>query len=209
MRIWMLAATTLALAAGIPLAAQDVNLGLGIMVGLPTGALDSTSYPDGATEAYSSGLGAKFTASWPVAHALAVRLNVSGITFNGTGSAPQTYNWNVQDSMFSVGGEAEYFLPDGSAERHLGTYLVGGLHSSFERFSASNYDPGFYPATTLEKTRLAATAGLGHTFRAYRRTRWSLEAVYHKTLTGTSSNDAALVGFPASDYVELYTGFVF
>lgn len=209
MRIWVLAATTLALAAGPALAAQEANFGLGLTLGVPTGALNSSSYPDGVTETYNSGVGAQFTVSWPVQPALAVRLNLSGITFDGTGSAPETYNWNVQDSIFSIGGEAEYFLPDGSASRHLGTYLFGGLHSDFERFAASDYDPSAFAATTVNKTRLAGTLGVGHTFRYYGRYKWSVEAAYHKTLTGTDSNDDAGVGFPAADYLKLYLGFAF
>jgi len=209
MKTWILAATALALTTGAPLAAQTPNFGLGVIVGTPTGALSSTSYPDGSSEAYNSSLGAQFTMSWPVERNLALRLNASGITFDGTGSAPQTYNWNVQDSVFSLGCEAELFLPDGNVERHLGTYLIGGLHTDFERFSASDYDPTYFAATTVNKTRLAATVGLGHTFRAYGRYHWTLEAAYHKTLTGTDSNDLAGVGYPASDYLKFYAGFAF
>ena len=203
----LLSITALALASGMPLAAQTPHFGLGVIVGTPTGALNSTSYPDGSAETYNTGFGAQFTMSWPVDRNLALRLNVSGITFDGTGSAPHTYNWNVQDSVFSLGGEAELFLADGNAERHLGTYLIGGVHSDFERFSASDYDPTYFAATTVNKTRFAATVGLGHTFRSYGRYHWTLEAAYHKTLTGTDSNDLAGVGFPASDYLKFYAGF--
>jgi hypothetical protein len=209
MKFWILAATTLALTTGGSLAAQTPHFGVGLLVGVPTGALNSTSYPDGTSETYNTGLGAQFTMSWPVAQSLALRANVSGITFDGTGRAPQTYDWNVQDSAFSLGCEAEYFLADGSADRHLGTYLIGGLHTDFERFSASDYDPSYFAATTVNKTRLAGTVGIGHTFRAYGRYRWSLEAAYHKTLTGTGSDDSAGVGFPASDYLKLYGGITF
>jgi hypothetical protein len=209
MKTWILAATTLALAAGLPLAAQEPHFGVGVILGAPTGALNSTSYPDQATEAYNSGLGAQFTVSWPVDPALAVRLNVSGITFDGTGSAPMTYNWNVQDSIFSLGSEAEIFLADGSADRHLGTYLIGGLHLDMERFAASDYDPSSWSATTVNKNRIAGTVGVGHTFRGRGWGRWTLEAAYHKTLTDTSSNDDAGVGFPASDYLKFYAGLEF
>jgi hypothetical protein len=209
MKTWILAASVLALTTAAPLAAQTPNFGVGVILGVPTGALNSASYGDGSSETYNTGFGAQFTASWPVEQNLALRLNVSAITFDGTGSAPRTYNWNVQDSMFSVGGEAEIYLPDGNAQRHLGTYLIGGLHTDFERFSASDYDPTYFAATTVNKTRLAATAGVGHTFRAYGRYHWTLEAAYHKTLTGTDSNDSAGVGFPASDYLKVYAGFAF
>lgn len=209
MRIGSLAALTLALAAASPLSAQQPSFGAGFILGAPTGALSSTSYPDTASEKYNGGVGGQFTISWPVDRSLAMRLNLSAITFDGTGSAPQTYNWNVQDSMFSIGGEAEVFMAGGSAERHLGTYLIGGLHADFERFAASNYDPTYFAATTLNKTRLAATAGIGHTFRTYGRLRWTLEGAFHKTLTDTSSDDSAGIGFPASDYLKFYGGFTF
>ncbi len=209
MKTWILAATTLALATAAPLAAQTPNFGLGLILGVPTGALNSSSYPDGQNETYNSSLGGQFTVSWPVQQALALRLNLSGIAFDGTGSAPGFYNWNVQDSVFSIGGEAELFLPDGNVERHLGSYLIGGLHSDFEHFSASNFDPSYAAFTSVDKTRLAATVGFGHTFRGYGRTHWTLEAAYHKTLTGTDSNDSAGLGFPASDYLKFYAGIAF
>lgn len=209
MKSWILAGTILALALGTPLAAQDVHYGVGLILGGPTGALNSTSYPDGSRETYDNGLGAQFTASWPLDRSLAMRLNVSGISFYGTGMAPQTFDWNLRESVFSVGGEAEVFVADGNAPRHLGTYLIGGLHADFERFSASDYNPSFFNATSVNKTRLAATAGIGHTFRSYGRSRWSLEAAYHRTLTGTDTNNDAGVGFPAADYVKLYVGLAF
>ena len=217
MKRWVLTCISLTLAAGGPLATLEAqaawngrpNLGVGLLVGVPTGALGRTSYGDGSSETYNTGLGAQFTLSWPVAPALSLRLNASGITFQGTGRAPQTYDWNVQDQTFSLGGEAELFLADGNAARHLGTYLLGGLHADFERFSASNYDPSYDAAAAVNKTRLGATLGLGHTFRTYGGYRWSLEAAYHKTLTDTASDDSALVGFPAADYVQLYAGYTF
>jgi len=209
MKHWILAGTILVLAAGRPLAAQEVHYGVGLITGVPTGALSGSSYPDGSRETYDPGFGAQFTASWPLDRALALRLNLSGITFYGTGTAPQTFDWNLRESVFSVGGEAEVFMQDGSAPRHLGTYLIGGLHADFERFSASDYNPSFFSATTVNKTRLAATAGIGHTFRSYGRPRWSLEAAYHKTLTGTDSDNGAGVGFPAADYLKLYVGLAF
>lgn len=169
MKILVLTATTLALSIGAPMAAQRPNYGVGVLLGVPSGALNSKSYSDASTETYNSGLGAQFTASWPLDRNLGLRLNVSGIDFNGTGSAPQTYNWNVEDSLFSIGAEGEVFLSDGNVERHLGTYLIGGLHTDFERFAASDYDPSVFAATTVNKTRLAATVGVGHTFRVYGR----------------------------------------
>ena len=120
MKKWMLAASALALVAA-PLAAQEAHYGVGLVVGVPTGALSNTSYPDGSNESYNSGLGVQFTVSWPVDQSLALRVNFGGISFDGTGSQPQFSDWNVQDSIFSIGGEAQLFLADGNARRHLGT----------------------------------------------------------------------------------------
>ncbi len=209
MRIWIPVGITLALAAATPLAAQQPNFGLGVTLGVPTGALNSSSYPDGSQETYDSGVGGQFTLSWPLDRSLAMRLNVSGISFYGTGRAPGFFDWNLRESMFSVGGEAQVFMADGNASRHVGTYLLGGLHADFERFSASDSDPRSFAATSISKTRLGGTAGIGHTFRSYGRSRWSMEAAYHKTLTGTDSNTDAGVGFPAADFVKFYVGFAF
>jgi hypothetical protein len=64
MKMWIAAATAFALATGAPLAAQTANFGLGVLVGVPTGALNSTSYPDGSTETYNSTLGGQLTGTW-------------------------------------------------------------------------------------------------------------------------------------------------
>ena len=215
MRRMVLAALTLVLAAA-PLAAQDPHFGLGLVLGFPTGALNSTTYADGRTEGYNTGVGVQFTASWPVSRSLALRVNVGGITFNGTGSTPSNPNWNLEEDLVSFAGEAEYFLPGSSVSRHLGTYLIGGLGLDVEHFSAGSaysyaygYDYVYGPTVTADRTRLAATAGIGHTFRSYGRYRWSLEAVYHKTLTDTGDTSATGVGYPSADFLKCSVGFGF
>ena len=199
---WLPTLITLALAAG-PLAAQEPMYGLGMVVAGPVGALNSTTYASGAAESYNSGLGAQFTVSWPLDRSLAVRLNLGGTTYNGTATQGAS-NWNLYDATVSFGAEAEYFLGAGNANRHLGTYLIAGLALDFERFSTSSWDP-YTVSSAIDKNRLGANAGLGHTFRSYRRWCWTLEAVYHQTLTDTATN-AGAGAFPAGKYTRLVPG---
>lgn len=206
MKKWILAATTLALATGVPLAAQDPHFGIAVNVGIPTGAFNSTSYGGGITETYDSALGLQFTASFPVDRSLAFRLNVNGSTFSGHGDEPGYPRYNTQNSMFSVGGEAQIFLGNGNAQRHIGSYLIGGLSADIERFTASYDDPNFYPDTVLNKTRLGLNVGFGHSIRYVGRWRWTFEATFHKTLT---SHDTNAGDPPASDLVRLGAGIVF
>jgi len=209
MRNWILTATTLALAAGMPLAAQGASLGLAAVLGAPTGVFNSTTYGDGSTETYDPALGLQFTASFPMDRALALRLNLTGMNFSGhrNDANPPGYRYRAQDSMFSLGGEAQVFLGDGNAMRHTGSYLIGGLSLDLERFDISVNDPNNFDALiadTVTKSRLGLEAGFGHSFRYYGRMRWTLEAVYHKTLTGTAEGDP-----PASDFVKISYGVVF
>jgi hypothetical protein len=208
MKKWIFAATTLVLASGAPLAAQDVHFGIGVNLSVPTGAFNSTNYGGGARETYDSALGAQFTVSFPVDRSLALRLNIGGTTFSGTGDDPggRPSHYNTQNAMFSIGGDAQVFLADGDARRHVGTYLIGGLALDMERFSASVDDPSFFPDTVLNKTRLGLNVGLGHSFRYVGRWRWTLEATFHKTLT---AHDTDAGDPPAADFARLGFGFIF
>jgi hypothetical protein len=208
MKNLILAATTLVLAAGAPLAAQNAHLGVAVNLGVPTGAFSSTTYSDASQESYDPGLGFQFTASFPVDRSLAFRLNLGGNTFRGKYDQPGNYRQDVQDAMFSVGGEAQIFLADGNAMRHLGSYFIGGMALDLEKFSASDsgYDPSFFPNTVVNKSRLAVVAGFGHSFPYAGRWRWTLEAVYHKTLTSYDTNAGDP---PPADFVRISAGFVF
>ena len=57
----------------------------------------------------------------------------------------------------------------------------------------------------LLQPRTALVAGFGHSFRYSGRGRWTLEAAYHKTLSGVDTAN----GFPPADYVRLSVGMVF
>ncbi len=207
MKHWILAAATLALVTGAPLAAQEPHFGIGLTVGVPTGAFNSTTYPSGATESYESALGLQFTASFPVDRSLAWRLNLSGQTFSGHADDPAVRDrLNTQDAMFSIGGDAQIFLGTGNAQRHLGTYLIGGLALDLERFTASYDDPSFYPDSTINKSRLGLNVGIGHSVRYVGRWRWNFEATYHKTLT---SHDTGAGDPPAADFIRLGAGVTF
>ncbi|BDU74552.1 outer membrane beta-barrel protein [Mesoterricola silvestris] len=206
MKTWILAATTLALTVGAPLAAQEPHFGLGVTVGVPTGALNSTTYAGGATESYDSTLGLQFTASFPVDRSLAWRLNLSGQTFSGHVDEPGQFRVNTQDAMFSIGADAQIFVGGGNAQRHIGTYLIGGLALDLERFSSSYDDPSYYPDTVTNKSRMGLNVGIGHSMRYIGRWRWNFEATYHKTL---SSHDTGAGDPPAADFIRLGAGVVF
>lgn len=206
MKFWIPAATTLALAMGGPLAAQEPHFGIGVTVGVPTGAFNSTTYGSGIRESYESALGLQFTASFPVDRSLAWRLNLSGQTFSGHVDEPGQYRINTQDAMFSIGGDAQIFVGGGNAQRHLGTYLIGGLALDLERFTASLDDPSFYADEVTNKSRLGLNVGIGHSMRYVGRWRWNFEATYHKTLTG---HDTGAGDPPAADFIRLGAGVTF
>lgn len=202
-------------AAAVPLAAQTPNLGVAVNVCVPTGGFNNTNYADGSSEGYDTNLGAQFTLSFPVDRNFALRLNVGGVTFTGDGNLAgmdyrdptATVHGNLQDSMWSVGGEAQLFFADGNAMRHVGSYFIGGLSLDFERFSWSQFnDPNFYPDAVTNKTRLGADVGFGHSFRGVGRWRWTLEGVYHTTLTNADTNAGDP---PASSFVKVSVGMIF
>ena len=203
MNRWIFAAVAVAVMAG-PLASQDVHLGLGVDIGVPTGDF-SSSYAGAYSQSYNTNLGVRLTASFPVDRNLAFRASLGGSTFTGTAGFPDGSSENLQDDMFTLGGEAQFFLGNGNALRHVGTYLVGGAELDFERFSASISDPTYFPDSVANRSRLALVAGIGHSFRYYGRGRWTLEAAYHKTVTDVNTMN----GFPPADYVRLSVGMVF
>ncbi len=201
-----MAAIALVLASGVSLAAQDAHLGLSVNLNVPTGAFSSTTYAGPITEAYDPALGVAFTASFPVDRSMAFRLNLSGTTFSGHADEPGYDRYNLQDAMFSLGGEVQLFMAGGDAQRHLGSYLIGGLSVDLERFSASYGDPSFYADNAVSKTRLGATVGFGHSFRYVGRWRWNMEVTFHKTLTAYDTNAGDP---PPADFVRVGAGIVF
>ena len=207
MRKWILAGIALGLVTGGTLAAQEPRFGLGFTVNVPTGALNSSTQA-GATDTYNTTLGAQFTVSWPLSSQVALRLNVAGATFDGSRNWASGGGYNLQDEMLNVGGDLQIFLGQGSARRHVGAYLIGGLSADMERFTGSTDDPGFYPDYSVNRTRLGAQAGLGYSCPDAGRMRWTLEGVFHKTLTGTDASFDTRAT-PAADFAKLYVGFIF
>jgi hypothetical protein len=88
---------------------------------------------------------------------------------------------------------------------------VAGLSVDFEQFDRSFGDLNSsyynnYNVDTTRKSRLGASGGIGHSFGYDAGMRFTLEATFHKTLTG---NDVNAGDPPSTDYVKLGFGFVF
>ena len=215
-RVASLLVLPLILASGTALMAQSPHVGFSLNMQFPTGEFASTTYPAyfspsaGRTipaqkETYDVGLGGSFTVSFPMDRNLALRLNLSGSAENGTNRAPGENTINLRHSQFNLGGELQIF-PQGPAFRHRGLYFVAGLSADFEQFDRSFGDPLYDYTDTTRKSRLGATGGIGHSFGYDAGMRFTLEATFHKTLTG---NDVGAGDPPSTDYVKLGFGFVF
>jgi hypothetical protein len=203
------------LASGSALQAQNPHMGFSLNMSIPTGEFASKTYPaylnsssiliPAQKETYDVGLGGSFTVSFPMDRTLAIRLNLGGSSENGTNRAPGFPNINLQHSMFNIGGDLQIF-PQGTAFRHRGLYFVAGLSADFERFDRSFGDPQYDFTDTTRKSRLGGSVGLGHSFGYDAGMRFTLEATFHKTLTG---NDVNAGDPPSTDFVKLGFGFVF
>ena len=214
----------LILASGSALKAQSPHIGLSLNLIAPTGGFASRTYPayydtlaartiPAQQETYDVGLGGSFTVSFPMDRNLAIRLNLSSSAENGTNRAPGETTINLRHSQFNLGGDLQIF-PQGTAFRHRGLYFVVGLSADFEQFDRSYgdlqssyyYYNNYYTVDTTRKSRLGASGGIGHSFGYDSGTRFTLEATYHKTLTG---NDVNAGDPPSTDYVKIGFGFVF
>jgi hypothetical protein len=208
------------LLSGSLLRAQSPHYGFSLNVTVPTGAFNGTTYPAGTSpftqsgpldvpqrETYDVGLGGSFTASFPVDRTLAIRLNVGYTSETGTNSAPGYSSLSLQHSMFNVGGDLQIF-PQGGAYRHRGLYFLAGLSADFEQFSysSSGADPAYYPDGSASKSRLGGTIGIGNTFGYDSGMRFTMEASFHKTLTGNNVNAGDP---PSTDFVKLGFGVIF
>ena len=206
----------LILASGSALKAQSPHVGFSLNLLFPTGDFASKTYPPyysptagyvipAQKETYDVGLGGSFTVSFPMDRNLAIRLNLSGSAENGTNRAPGEATINLRHSQFNLGGDLQIF-PQGTAFRHRGLYFVAGLSADFEQFDRSFGDPAYDYTDTTRKSRLGATGGIGHSFGYDAGLRFTLEATFHKTLTG---NDVNAGDPPSSDFVKIGFGFVF
>jgi hypothetical protein len=204
------------LASGSALKAQSPHMGFSLNLTIPTGEFASTTYPSyfstsaGRTipiqkETYDVGLGGSFTVSFPMDRNLAIRLNMSGSAEDGANRAPGETTINLRHSMYNIGGDLQIF-PQGTAFRHRGLYFVAGLSADFEQFDRSFGDPQFDFTDTTRKSRLGGSIGIGHSFGYDSGTRFTMEATFHKTLTG---NNVDAGDPPSTDFVKLGFGFVF
>ena len=210
----------LILASGSALMAQSPHVGFSLNLLFPTGEFASKSYqsidsttglPFTEKETYDVGLGGSFTVSFPVDRTLAIRLNLSGSSENGTNRAPGYTTINLRHSQFNLGGDLQIF-PQGTAFRHRGLYFVAGLSADFEQFDRSlgdlnsNYYYNDYNVDTTRKSRLGGSLGIGHSFGYDAGLRFTMEATFHKTLT---AHDVSAGDPPSTDFVKLGFGFVF
>ena len=211
-----LLALPLLLGAAPALRAQQAHLGFSVNLMVPTGDFASQGYPayyspsagrviPAQKESYDVGLGGSFTASFPMDRTLALRLNLSASSASGTNRAPGETTINLRHSMVNLGGDLQIF-PNGTAYRHRGLYFLAGLSADFERFDRSFGDPTWDYTDTTNKSRLGATAGIGHTFGYDASSRFTLEASFHKTLTG---NDISGGNPPSTDFLKVSFGWVF
>ena len=207
----------LLIAAGSSLRAQTPHIGFSLNLLVPTGEFASKTYPayfspsagyviPPQTESYDVGLGGSFTVSFPMDRALAIRLNLSGQGESGTNRAPGEATINLRHSMFSLGGDLQIF-PQGTAFRHRGLYFLAGISADFERFDRSFGDPfDYWNTDTTRKSRLGATGGIGHSFGYDAGMRFTLEASFHKTISGNSVDAGDP---PSTDFVKVSFGWVF
>jgi hypothetical protein len=222
----MIPALLALLGTGSTLPAQQARVGVALSLGFPTGAFHSAEYPalgilpldryeSAQREGYDLGLGGQFTISFPVESKLAIRLNFNGMVTSGSNTVLGTNadgdyrKVNLQHQIWSIGGELQLFTQ--SAYRHRGTFFLAGLSGDFERFDRSfgNFDSYNYyddNVDTTRKSRLGGTLGIGRTFGFDAGTRFTLEATYHKSLTG---NDATQGDPPSTDFVRVSFGWVF
>jgi hypothetical protein len=191
-------------------------MGFSLNLITPTGDFGSTTYPAYISsitghlippqkETYDVGLGASFTVSWPVDRNWAWRLNVSASSEDGHNRALGQADINLRHTQMNLGGDLQLF-PGGTALQHRGLYVVGGLSADFERFDRSFGDVTWDYTDTSRKSRLGANVGLGHSFGYVGGMRFTLEATFHKTLSG---HDVAAGDPPSSDFTKVAFGWVF
>jgi len=210
-----LLALPLILLSGPALKAQRPHVGFSLNLTIPTGEFGSKTYPPYINsfgnpvpvqkETYDAGLGGGFTVSFPMDRTLAIRLNLNGSSENGTNRAQGYDTINLRHSIFAIGGDLQIF-PQGTAFRHRGLYFVAGLSADFEQFDRSFGDPLYDYTDTTRKSRMGGSLGIGHSFGYDAGVRFTMEATFHKTLTG---NDVAAGNPPSTDFVKLGFGFVF
>jgi hypothetical protein len=203
--------------AGSMLSAQTPHFGASLNLNIPMGEFASHTLAPTADfglpqkVTYDVGLGGQFTASFPVDPKLAFRLEVFGQSESGRQHADGYSDLNLRHQIIGVGAEMQIFLGDGNANRYRGLYLVAGISADFERFDTTyEYrDYGYWYTDTVDsnsKSRMGLLVGVGHAFGYGGGPRFTMEAVYHKSLTGTSTSAGDP---PSTDFLRLGFGFMF
>jgi hypothetical protein len=208
MNIWTLPALALVASLGAPLVAQDAHFGAAVNLAFPTGSFQSNGHYDStlgvtSTDSFDTGVGVMFNASFPMDRRMAFRLEVGGEGFSGKNRAPGYGDLNLQQRMFTIGGQAQVFVGNGTALRYLGPYLVGGFSLDMERFDTS-VGNSYYNSDSFNKTRIGGLVGAGYAWRPYGSMRYTLEGAFHRTLTGTGAGDP-----PAADFFRASFGIMF
>jgi hypothetical protein len=221
MRAGMKLALMMAVLVAPALRAQDPHFGLGLNLSIPVGDLNSRDCPaDDITtvphrQGYDPGMGLQFTISFPVDPHVAFRLELVGQSESGTDTAPGYETYDLDHTLFGIAGEVQIFPGSGSAYRHKGTYLLGGVSADFERFEI-RYRDAYYDdyyddyrgglVDSQRKSRMGVLMGMGHSFTYNSWGRFTMELAYHKTVTG---HDVSIGEPVAADFLRLGFGWVF
>lgn len=200
-----------------PLRANDPNIGFALTLGFPTGQYSSYTYERlfknndtgqtailHVTDSYDPGIGGQFWLSFPLDQQVAIRMNFGGMITNGS-SVSNVDRRNLRHQIWNLGADMQFFTEN--AFRHRGTYFLAGVSADFERFEESKWDiPTAYPweIETRRKNRMGGNFGIGHSFPFSSGLKFTMEGVYHKTLTGTDDRQ-----FSNSDFIRTNFGLVF
>jgi hypothetical protein len=185
---------------------RSVTFGLYTAAGVPVGnfgGIDIPAIPGSLlvpqTKGYDPGFGARLTMTFPLFSRLLAFRAGAGFAYNaGAITAYGHPDIGLGYTAVGAGGELQVFFDE--SFKHRGTYVFGGAAVNNETFSESD------TSHTTKKTRLGATAGLGHTFSPRTgKGGWTIELAYHATLTDRN----AAGGTVAADYVRLGAGYVF
>jgi hypothetical protein len=140
----------------------------------------------------------RFAATFPLLSGHLGLRAIAGFAYNSGANTAHGYpDLGLGYLAVGAGGELQVFFDE--SFKHRGTYVFGGAAANNETFTES--DTSF----TTKKTRLGATAGLGHTFAPRTgKGGWTIELAYHATISGKDT-----AGTIAADYIRVGAGYVF
>jgi hypothetical protein len=207
-----------------PMWAQGAYMGVALTYATPQGAFSHSSFPanpasgyltilpgtgfmptvlqgtPATSQDYNAGLGLQVTWSVPVDRTWAIRADASMRTFSGSATAPKYPSVGLRAGLATFGCDALAFFGDGNAFQYQGSYLFGGLSMDIGMYSSAYMDPW----DSGSSTRVGATMGIGHSFKVSDYRRYTLEASYHTTLSGTGATSP-----PSSDLFSISVGMIF